>query len=65
MVTKRGGFLNMHKDFNWHHKLQLWRKINCIIYLTKEWDPNWEVNFILVTLPNMIALTKKNCTFIQ
>ena len=41
MVTKRGGFLNMHKDFNWHHKLQLWRKINCIIYLTKEWDPNW------------------------
>ena len=41
MITETGGFLNMHIDFNWHHKLQLWRKLNCIFYLTEDWDSSW------------------------
>ena len=38
MVTEKGGLLDMHLDFNWNHKLQLWRKVNAIIYLTKNWQ---------------------------
>ena len=44
MSTSRGGFLNMHVDFNWSHKLQLWRKINFIIYLTEDWNKQWVEN---------------------
>ena len=28
------GYLNSHVDFNWHHKLQLHRRVNVLIYLT-------------------------------
>jgi Rps23 Pro-64 3,4-dihydroxylase Tpa1-like proline 4-hydroxylase len=34
-----GGNLNMHLDYNVHPKLGLQRKLNIIIYLTKDWDP--------------------------
>ena len=34
-----GGNLNMHLDYNIHPKLGLQRKINIIIYLTKDWHP--------------------------
>ena len=47
MSTSRGGFLNMHIDFNWSHKLQLWRKINFIIYLTKDWEKEWGGELVL------------------
>ena len=33
--SKKGGFLNIHTDFNWHHKLQLHRRVNVLIYLSK------------------------------
>lgn len=35
--SKKGGFLNIHTDFNWHHKLQLHRRVNVLIYLSKGW----------------------------
>ena len=35
--SKEGGYLNIHADFNWSHKLQLHRRLNVLIYLT----PNW------------------------
>tara|TARA_B100000212_G_scaffold335314_1_gene307106 strand:+ start:1046 stop:1771 length:726 start_codon:yes stop_codon:yes gene_type:complete len=47
MSTSRGGFLKMHVDFNWSHKLQLWRKINFIIYLTKDWEKEWGGELVL------------------
>jgi len=40
--AKRGGYINVHSDFNWHHKLQLHRRINVLIYLTKNWKKNYK-----------------------
>jgi hypothetical protein len=40
-ISRRGGFLNVHEDWNWHHKLQLERRLNVIVYLTEDWDPTW------------------------
>lgn len=47
MASQRGGFLNMHIDFNWHHKLQLWRHLNFIVYLTPNWSEEWKGELIL------------------
>lgn len=47
MASEHGGFLNMHADFNWHHKLQLWRHLNFILYLTPDWDSNWGGELVL------------------
>jgi Rps23 Pro-64 3,4-dihydroxylase Tpa1-like proline 4-hydroxylase len=37
----RGGFLGIHADFNWHSKLQAVRKINLLLYLNRDWTPEW------------------------
>ena len=37
-IAKEHGYLNSHVDFNWHHKLQLHRRVNVLIYLT----PNFQ-----------------------
>lgn len=37
----RGGNLNVHKDYSIHPKLNLQRKLNLIIYLSKDWDTSW------------------------
>jgi Rps23 Pro-64 3,4-dihydroxylase Tpa1-like proline 4-hydroxylase len=47
MITGRGGFLNVHADFNWNQKLQLWRKINVLFYLTEDWQEDWKGNLEL------------------
>ncbi len=44
MATSKGGFLNVHADFNYHHKLQSWRRINVLFYLTPKWKKNWGGN---------------------
>ncbi len=36
-ISKEKGYLNIHKDFNWHHKLQLHRRVNALFYLTPDW----------------------------
>lgn len=39
--TKKGGKLDMHLDYSIHPKSKLERRLNLIIYLSKEWDPAW------------------------
>ncbi len=36
-LTRRGGHLGIHADFNWHERLQAHRRINLLIYLTPQW----------------------------
>ena len=35
---ERGGFLEVHADFNRHPKLNIYRRINLLLYLNKNWD---------------------------
>lgn len=37
----RGGKLNVHLDYSIHPKLLKERRLNLIVYLTKEWEPAW------------------------
>lgn len=41
MATGRGQFLKIHADFNWHHKLQMHRRLNFLLYLTPNWQEEW------------------------
>ena len=41
-LSERGEFLNIHADFNWHHKLQAYRRCNALLYLNEEWQPEWQ-----------------------
>ncbi len=36
-----GDFLNVHADFNWHHKLQAYRRVNALLYLNLDWHEEW------------------------
>jgi Rps23 Pro-64 3,4-dihydroxylase Tpa1-like proline 4-hydroxylase len=38
---KRGGKLNVHLDYSIHPKLLLERRLNLIVYLSREWNPQW------------------------
>jgi len=40
-VHKTGGKLNTHLDYSIHPKLKKQRKINIIIYMNSEWEPEW------------------------
>ena len=40
-IHRKGGKLNLHRDYSMHPKLKLRRKINIIVFLTKNWDPSW------------------------
>jgi len=40
-IHKSGGKLNTHLDYSIHPKLGMQRKLNLIIYLSREWDTNW------------------------
>lgn len=40
-LAGRGDFLNIHADFNWHHKLQAHRRVNVLIYLNPGWNEAW------------------------
>jgi len=37
----RGQKLNVHKDYSIHPKLKLQRRLNLIIYMTPDWNPDW------------------------
>lgn len=40
--TLRGGHLNIHADFTTHHTHENWaRRINILLYLNREWRPEW------------------------
>jgi Rps23 Pro-64 3,4-dihydroxylase Tpa1-like proline 4-hydroxylase len=38
---RRGGYLKVHADFNWHKRLRLDRRLNVLIYLNKDWDESY------------------------
>jgi len=40
-ASERGDFLNIHADYNWHHKLQAHRRCNALLYLSEEWSEEW------------------------
>jgi Rps23 Pro-64 3,4-dihydroxylase Tpa1-like proline 4-hydroxylase len=42
-----GGKLNVHLDYSIHPKLKLQRKLNLIIYLEEDWNPEWGGNLEL------------------
>jgi hypothetical protein len=37
----KGGKLGLHADFNWLRHQQLHRRVNCIVYLNKDWDESY------------------------
>lgn len=37
----RNGKLNVHQDYSLHPKLVMQRKLNLIVYLSKDWRPEW------------------------
>ena len=37
----RGGKLNIHLDYSIHPKLKLERRLNLLIYVTPDWQPEW------------------------
>jgi hypothetical protein len=41
MMSGKGDFLKIHQDFNWHHKLQLHRRVNALLYLTPDWQEEY------------------------
>lgn len=49
-MTRRGGFLKMHTDFNWHARLQADRRINILLYLNKDWRPDYRGELVLADL---------------
>jgi Rps23 Pro-64 3,4-dihydroxylase Tpa1-like proline 4-hydroxylase len=38
---RRGGLLGVHADFNVHPRLGLYRRLNLLIYLNKDWQDSW------------------------
>jgi Rps23 Pro-64 3,4-dihydroxylase Tpa1-like proline 4-hydroxylase len=43
-LTNSSGLLDVHVDFNYEKKLDLYRRINILIYLNKEWHDEWGGN---------------------
>lgn len=40
-MLPRGGRLGIHADFNVHEKLKLDRRLNLLLYLNHNWNPEW------------------------
>ena len=36
-----GGHLSIHSDFNFHPKLKLYRRLNLLLYLNRDWRPEY------------------------
>jgi Rps23 Pro-64 3,4-dihydroxylase Tpa1-like proline 4-hydroxylase len=39
--TKRGGHLGVHADFNLHGRMATERRLNLLVYLNQDWDPEY------------------------
>ena len=44
-VVANGGHLDIHADFNFHGKMKLERRMNVLIYLNKDWKPEFGGQF--------------------
>lgn len=40
-LIEAGGFLQRHRDFNWHKELNLVRRVNVLVYLNPVWKEEW------------------------
>lgn len=40
-LSRHGGHLGVHVDFNWHEQLQAHRRLNMLIYLNPDWRPGY------------------------
>lgn len=40
-LTSQSGILDVHVDFNKSNKLELYRRLNILIYLNSEWNSEW------------------------
>ena len=38
---RREGTLGVHADFNLYPRLNIWRRLNLLLYLNENWDPEW------------------------
>jgi Rps23 Pro-64 3,4-dihydroxylase Tpa1-like proline 4-hydroxylase len=38
---RQGGLLGVHADFNVHPRLRLYRRLNLLVYLNKDWEQEW------------------------
>jgi hypothetical protein len=38
---RREGALGVHADFNLYPRLNIWRRLNLLLYLNEKWDPAW------------------------
>jgi len=38
----RGGFLDVHVDYNFHPKTKLHRRLNLLVYMNRDWRPEYE-----------------------
>ena len=38
---RAGGFLKVHADFNWNARLRLYRRLNALLYLNRDWDSSY------------------------
>lgn len=43
----RGGKLDIHEDYNYHPLTGLDRRVNVLLYLNKDWKPEWKGNLEL------------------
>jgi len=46
-AIRRGGFLNVHADFNYHKVLQKYRRVNILLYLNEDWPASYGGNLEL------------------
>ncbi|MFT4032536.1 MAG: 2OG-Fe(II) oxygenase [Siphonobacter sp.] len=57
--SKRGGFLNVHADFTVHpHKRNWKRRVNILVYLNKDWKPEYRGDLELWDRKMMGVVTK-------
>lgn len=41
MKCEPGGFLDLHYDFSGHNRLPIKRSLNVLVYLNRDWKPEW------------------------
>jgi len=56
-ISGTGDFLKIHADFNWHHKLQAYRRVNALLYFSDDWQPEWKgaIEFWNKDMTNVVA----------
>jgi hypothetical protein len=57
-VTRRGGLLDVHVDGNYHDATGLNRRLNLLIYFTKDWQEHWGGEFGLYDRKGIECLKK-------